>query len=267
MPPRTRSPEPPAEADPATTLTGEAVPTDARQGRPLADLGVAEALAMVARDIGPIAKDRQVVTGPARYSFRGIDDVLDTIHDSMARWGVFFIPTRFDVIDATEGETRSGTKQFHLLGIQHYRIVGPRGDYIDAAVPCEALDLSDKAASKALSMAYKYLAFQVLSIPVRGALAESDSESIERGPAPAGAEVWAKYDAAITSLGMTREEASAKWREQNGGITLADMEALPVERVFGHVRSVVAYARTHAAEKVDGAPVEGATADHQGAGQ
>jgi hypothetical protein len=145
---------------------------------------VTEALQRVAQEIGPIAKDRQVTTGPARYSFRGIDDVLTTIHDSMAKHGVSFVPYDVTIHDQTIGQTRSGSAQLHLLATVHYQIVGPAGDAISAGVLAEAQDTSDKAASKLMSMAYKYLAFQVLSIPVEGALEESDSSSEERAPAP-----------------------------------------------------------------------------------
>ena len=218
---------------------------------------VGVALMMVSREIGPIAKDRRVTTGPAKFNFRGIDDVLQAIHDSMARWGVSFIPTGFDLLDNTVGTTKGGGTQQHLLGTVYFRITGPRGDGFDAAVVAEAQDMSDKAASKLMSMAYKYLAFQVLSIPVEGALEESDSSSDERAPRLAAAttpppdDVWQKYDEAIATLGMTREVASAKWRSENGDITQEQMEALPVERVFGHIRQVVAYARNHAKQEAE----------------
>lgn len=220
---------------------------------------VGVALMHVSREIGPIAKDRRVTSGPAKFNFRGIDDVLQAIHDSMARWGVSFIPTGFTMLDNTVGTTKSGGAQQHLLGTVHFRITGPRGDGFDAAVVAEAQDTSDKSASKLMSMAYKYLAFQVLSIPVEGALEESDSSSEDRAPRLAAAttappeDVWTKYDEAIATLGLSgREEASAKWREQNGGMDMDEFLALPVERVFGHIRQVVAYARTHAAESEAG---------------
>lgn len=209
------------------------------------------ALMMVAREIGPIAKDRRVTQGPAKFNFRGIDDVLQAIHDSMARWGVSFIPTGFDLLDNSIGTTKSGGAQQHLLGTVHFRIIGPLGDGFDAAVVAESQDTSDKSASKLMSMAYKYLAFQVLSIPVEGALEESDSSSEERAtggpPAPPPDDVWAKYDEAIATLGLGgREVASAKWRGEHGNMSFEEFQTAPIERVFGHIRQVVAYAKEHA---------------------
>ena len=255
-PPRKTAQTPPTEEQvDAAIKTAEALASGTPAATDFMDpppIGVA--LMQVSREIGPIAKDRRVTSGPAKFNFRGIDDVLQAIHDSMARWGVSFIPTGFELLDNTVGTTKSGGAQQHLMGTVHYRITGPRGDGFDAAVVAEAQDSSDKAASKVMSMAYKYLAFQVLSIPVEGALEESDTDSSERAPAgppptPEPDALWGKYDEAIATLGLSgREEASAKWREQNGGMGMDEFLALPVERVFGHVRSVVAYARTKAQE-------------------
>src|SRR4029079_7715567 len=95
--------------------------------------------------------------------------------------GVSIVPCGFDIHDQSERTTKSGGQQVHLLATIHYRRTGPAGDDVEAAALAEPLDTSDKAASKAMSMGYKYVAFQVFSIPVRGALEESDSESLERG--------------------------------------------------------------------------------------
>lgn len=146
-------------------------------------LPVGEALRMVAQEVGAIAKAQRVTEGPARYMFRGVDDVYQAIHDPMAKWGVSFVPTGVVIHDQTVGTTKKGSPQQHLLATVTYQIVGPQGDAIAAAVLAESQDTSDKAASKLMSMAYKYLAFQVLSIPVEGAMDESDREATERAVA------------------------------------------------------------------------------------
>lgn len=205
---------------------------------------VTEALARVSRDVGVIAKDQQVTSGPARYNFRGIDDVLDAIHGPMAEHGVEFIPSGFTVIDNTVGVTKSGGSQQHLLGVVHYTIVGPAGDSIPAAVLAEAQDTSDKAASKLMSMAYKYLAFQVLSIPVRGALEESDRDSSPRdmsGPSITTEELFTRLEAMAGETGKTLEELTGRWRTANGDLSIEQMRALPPDRLYAFVRQVRDY--------------------------
>jgi len=205
------------------------------------------AIARVAADIGNIAKDQQVTSGPAKFNFRGIDDVLDTIHTPLATHGVSIVPCGFDIHDQSERVTKSGGTQVHLLATIHYRIIGPAGDYVDAAALAEALDTSDKAASKAMSMGYKYVAFQVFSIPVRGALEESDREQLERGRSDAAPQVTmddikARIEKTTIDLGMDIESVTGKFRAAHDNITVAQMWDLPVETVYSFARQLVAYA-------------------------
>lgn len=217
---------------------------------------VTEAITNAATDIGAIAKNQRVQAGPARFTFRGIDDVLNAIHGPLVKHGVSIVPRGFDVIDNSVTETKKGAHQQHLLGVVHYRVYGPAGDFVEAAVVAEALDTSDKASSKMMSMAYKYLAFQMFSIPVEGALLESDQDSTERGdptgghqpPAhtdsgPTPAEIRGHYENAVRILGITVEEASAAWRKNHGNITVDEFWALPVGEIVPHAREVVMEAK------------------------
>lgn len=205
------------------------------------------AIARVASDIGNIAKDQQVTSGPARFNFRGIDDVLDAIHTPLSDHGVSIVPTGFDIHDQSERVTKSGSAQVHLLATVHYRIIGPAGDYVEAAALAEALDTSDKAASKAMSMGYKYVAFQVFSIPVRGALEESDRESLERGSEQTGpsvtvTDVHSRLEGLATELGTDLASLTAKFRDAQGGMTMEQFMALPVEKVYPFAQQVAQYA-------------------------
>jgi hypothetical protein len=205
------------------------------------------AIARVAADIGAIAKDQKVQAGPAKFNFRGIDDVLNAIHEPLVNHGVSIVPTGFDVLDQTVGVTKSGGAQQHLMGLVRFRIIGPAGDFIDAAVVAEAQDTSDKAASKMMSMAYKYLAFQTFSIPVEGALEESDRDSSPRevnhaGPQVTIEDVHNRIKAAADSLGTDMESITGKFRESHGGLTMEQFYALSVDKVFPFAQQVVSYA-------------------------
>lgn len=204
------------------------------------------AIARVAADIGHIAKDQRVESGPARFNFRGIDDVLDTIHEPLCRHGVSVVPVDFHVVEQSERVTSKGTAQFHLLAKVTFHILGPAGDHVVAAALAEALDTSDKAASKAMSMAYKYVAFQVFSIPVRGALDESDRESLERGTAQAGPnvtleDVHARLMAAAEQVGTDMDSLTGKFRQSKGGITMEQFYALPLNEVYPFSQQVAQY--------------------------
>lgn len=251
MPPRKSAAAKAAETPPSEAAVDGALRV--AEGVDPDSLTVYQACRRVMLEIGPIAKDRRTDAkgGGPKFNFRGIDDVLNAVHDSFARWGIMVVPSGWEQVESNIGATKSGTTQFHVRGRHTFTVYGPQGDHFTAVGPAEAQDLSDKAASKTMSMAYKYVVIQTFSIPVQaGALDESDGESAtfhqNTEPALPGADdVWAKYDEAIASLGMTREAASAKWRGENGDITQEQMEALPIERVFPHMRQVVAYAKSH----------------------
>lgn len=219
------------------------------------------AISRVAADIGAIAKDQKVQAGPAKFNFRGIDDVLNAIHEPLVAHGVSIIPTGFDVLDQTVGVTKSGGAQQHLMGLVHFRIVGPLGDYVEAAVVAEAQDTSDKAASKMMSMAYKYLAFQTFSIPVEGAMEESDRDSSPRevnqaGPRVTMDDIRGRIEGAAASLGTDVESVTGKFRTDNGGLTMEQMWDLPVDKVYGFARQLVQYAKQQeqAASSTEEAP-------------
>lgn len=226
-----------------TETPAETPPVDVTTHTP----SVSIAIARVAADIGAIAKAQKVQAGPARFNFRGIDDVLNAIHDPLVAHGVSIIPTGFDVLDQSVGETKSGTAQQHLLGIVHYRIVGPLGDWIEAAVVAEAQDTSDKAASKMMSMAYKYLAFQTFSIPVEGAMEESDRESYDRAPRQQAAltseDALAHLQMLADTIGKPIEEVTAQFRERQGGIDMDAFRALPSNVLVPFVQQVDQYLR------------------------
>jgi hypothetical protein len=233
------------------------VPQDAQSDSPQEKQGpppnIHVAIARVAADIGFIAKDQQVTAGPARFKFRGVDNVLNTIHEPLVTHGVSIVPTGFTVLDQTVGVTKSGGAQQHLLGIVNYRIIGPAGDYVEAAILAEAQDTSDKSASKLMSMAYKYLAFQMFSIPIEGALEESDRDSSPRevnqaGPQVTIEDVHNRIKASADLLGMDVESITGQFREKNGGLSMEAFYALPVDKVFGFAQQLTQYTRQQQAK-------------------
>lgn len=229
MPPRTRTPE-----------TEAVEPSD---GYPdLTGVTVHQALTQVQREIGPIAKARSTDPrgGGPKFRFRGIDDVLNAVHGSFARWGVRVVPAGWTQVESNTGATKSGTVQYHVRGVHSFVVYGPNGDSLTAAAPAEALDLSDKSASKAMSMAYKYVVIQMLAIPVEaGALDESDQDSLVRErPAETASALHAALSGYAAELGVTMEEVTGKFRADMGGLDMEAFYALPVEQVRGFVLQV-----------------------------
>ena len=130
-----------------------------------------QSIVNVSAGIGAIGKDQKADMGTYRYQFRGIDDVMDALHPVLIECGVTITPQVVDVLTISDGV---------LLTID-YLIANVYGDEVTATFVGEGRDKGDKAAQKAQSNAYKYMAFQTFCIPV--AVDDSDSNQYQR-PAP-----------------------------------------------------------------------------------
>ena len=127
-----------------------------------------QSIVNVSAGIGAIGKDQKADMGTYRYQFRGIDDVLDALHPVLIECGVTITPQVVDVLTISDGV---------LLTID-YLIANVYGDEVTATFVGEGRDKGDKAAQKAQSNAYKYMAFQTFCIPV--AVDDSDSDQYVR---------------------------------------------------------------------------------------
>lgn len=115
----------------------------------------------IMRGVGTIAKDRE--NPSLKYSFRGIDDVYNELHDVLAKEGVITIP---EVLEerAEEREGKDKTAIYRILKIK-YRFCAEDGSYVETIVIGEGMDWGDKAANKAMSVAHKYALLQTFCIP------------------------------------------------------------------------------------------------------
>ena len=132
-----------------------------------------ESILKVSKAIGAIGKDKQAViktqNASFTYQFRGIDDVLDALHPALIECGVTITPQVQAVLPIQDG---------FLLTVD-YVIGNVHGETITATFVGEGKDRGDKAAQKAQSNAYKYMAFQTFCIPV----AAIDSDNTQYEPA------------------------------------------------------------------------------------
>ena len=113
-------------------------------------------------DVSAIGKDRENVA--QHYSFRGIDDVYNEVHEVFAKHRVFTIPV---VLDAKheERKSKSGGVLIYRIYTIKYIFYAEDGSFVEATVIGEGMDSGDKAGNKALSVAHKYALLQVLLIP------------------------------------------------------------------------------------------------------
>lgn len=139
-------------------------------------LTIIEALAAVMGEVQPVGKgSRNVEFG---YNFRGIDAVVNAVGPILRKHCVIVVP---ELLDAAyrDVSTSKGKPSRECTVRVRYRFYGPAGDYIDAVVPGESMDVSDKGAPKAMSVAYRIALLQTLCIPTDEP--DPDSQSYERG--------------------------------------------------------------------------------------
>ncbi|MCM1029753.1 MAG: ERF family protein [Pseudoflavonifractor sp.] len=121
-----------------------------------------QALIEVMRDTNAIAKGRK--NQEQKFMFRGIDDIYNELHASMAKAGVFILP---EVIDYTLNErtTSRGTQLYYTRAKIRHHFVADDGSEVTTTTVGEAMDTGDKGFNKAMSISLKYALLQMLLIP------------------------------------------------------------------------------------------------------
>ncbi len=131
----------------------------------------------VMTDINAIGKDRR--NKDFNFQFRGIDDVMNELHGSLAKCGVFVLPNVL-AESRSEGKTKNGGTMFYTRLKINFGFYAEDGSHVDAVVIGEAMDTSDKASNKALSIGLKYAMLQVFCIPTED---EKDPDAVSPQPA------------------------------------------------------------------------------------
>lgn len=120
-----------------------------------------------------IAKDSRNNQGQG-YNFRGIDAVYNVLSSIMAQNGLVIIP-RMLARTCEERVSKSGGALFYVTVEAEFDLISAEdGSKHTARTFGEAMDSGDKATNKAMSAAYKYMAFQTFAIPTSG---DNDAES------------------------------------------------------------------------------------------
>lgn len=185
---------------------------------------VYEAMSAVMADVQAVGKgDRNQDQG---YSFRGIDSVVNAVGPAFRKHGVVPVPHKM-AANYRDVQTSRGKPSRECTVTVTYRFYGPAGDHIDAEVPGESMDFSDKGAPKAMSVAYRIALLQVLCIPTDEP--DPDSHTYERGDRSEQdhAEREARHAKALTLrdralAAVTKDELTAVWKE--AGPTVLSIE-------------------------------------------
>lgn len=137
---------------------------------------VYKAIAGVARDLSGvgIAKDSQ--NKQQGFAFRGIDAVYNALSPTLVKNGLVILPRIIDRT-VTERATKTGGVLFYVVVKAEFDFVATEdGSKHTVVTYGEAMDSGDKATNKAMSIAYKYAAFQAFCIPTEETASDPDAE-------------------------------------------------------------------------------------------
>lgn len=134
-----------------------------------------EALAGVMTDVSHVAK--RDVNQHQRFHFRGIDAVVNAVGPVLRKHSVTVRPVvqhiAYDIVQTTTGKPATACRV-----IVDYVFGAIDGSELTATVAAEAWDSGDKAAPKAMSVAFRTALLQTLALPTDEP--DPDSHSYER---------------------------------------------------------------------------------------
>ena len=115
------------------------------------------------------------------FKFRGIDDVMNRMAQHLVEAGLVIVP-HIRSREVNERVNTRGNPLFYVTVLVDFTVYSVKdGSHVVCSVPGEAMDSGDKATNKALSIAYKYMAFQLFAIPIDE---DPDRHTHEVGKAP-----------------------------------------------------------------------------------
>lgn len=142
----------------------------------MTEKNVYKAISAVAKDMSEqgISKDRR--NAQQGFNFRGIDQVYNALAPALVRHGLLILP-RITERSVTERVTQKGGVLFYVVVKAEFDFVSTEDGSIHTVVTYgEAMDSGDKATNKAMSIAYKYAAFQAFCIPTEETAIDADAE-------------------------------------------------------------------------------------------
>lgn len=119
-------------------------------------------LAAILRDTGAISKAQK--NQQQNFMFRGIDDVMNELHELFAKNEVFVLQ-EVQGFTTENRPTKNGGTQTYTRATVKFRYVTTDGSCVETVNVGEAMDSGDKGMSKAMSIALKYSLLQMFLIP------------------------------------------------------------------------------------------------------
>ncbi|WP_314140002.1 ERF family protein [Buttiauxella noackiae] len=152
------------------------------------------------------------------YAFRGIDAVYNALAPALVKHGLLILP-RCTERTSCERTSKNGGALFYITVRAEFDFVSTEdGSIHTVATYGEAMDSGDKATNKAMSIAYKYAAFQAFCIPTEETAIDADAEAHQVKPADADQILseFTQYASAESDGKKLQEHYAVTWKRLNG---------------------------------------------------
>lgn len=182
---------------------------------------VFKAITAVQDELAQIGISKSSKNQQQGFMFRGIDAVYNTLSPLLAKHKLCILP-RCVSRESTERTTAKGGVLFYVVILAEFDFVSAvDGSKHTVSMFGEAMDSGDKATNKAMSIAYKYAAFQAFCIPTEETATDPDAEVHHLAPkqskAPASKETEAgEPDANIVAQFNAASDIPALTKVMNG---------------------------------------------------
>jgi len=168
---------------------------------------IASKMAAVLADTQPVEKNG--MNQQQGFKFRSIDDTVASVRKALIKHNVAIVPEVVSTEKSTY-QTKSGAVMNVSDVLVNYSFMAEDGSLVVATMAGQASDSGDKAVSKALSMAFKYLCFQTFLCGTDG---DPDAEVAPEAVTPAQAGLTAADKKRISTLGERAGLDKAKLKE------------------------------------------------------
>lgn len=175
---------------------------------------VYKAISNVAREMAETGIKKGSVNQQQGFMFRGIDAVYNALAPALVKHGLLILP-RIIERTVTERQTQRGVLLFYVVVKAEFEFVSVEdGSKHTIVTYGEAMDSGDKATNKAMSIAYKYAAFQTFCIPTEETAIDADAEVHNVAPRTPDQILkdFTNSAMAITDLNILKKEFGETWK-------------------------------------------------------
>ncbi|ETT01088.1 ERF family protein [Providencia alcalifaciens] len=182
---------------------------------------VYKAISNVAKELAETGIKKESENKQQGFMFRSIDAVYNALAPALVKHGLLILPRMINRT-ATERVTQRGGVLIYVTVKAEFDFISTKdGSKHTVVTYGEAMDSGDKATNKAMSIAYKYAAFQAFCIPTEETAIDADAEVHDVAPRTAE-QILSDYTGflheATNELVITNEYKRV-WNELKGNST------------------------------------------------